>query len=865
MKLSAVCVKSAFGALALAAVFAFVSATAKETTLPSVKKSSVISIKSPLVPDSVDRDVNAFKTTDLMKSIVPARTSFFSDESQDWTTIVPDTAGYFKLDLDKSEGSDRNQVKIQKLTATLRPDSYFNGSLKIKTPYAATLYVDGEKKGEKLSLDSVPGELKETLHLLPHRDVKIEIHLLNDQNLTDSSSDVAIMLDPAEDSKDVAVTYNPEKGVYNIMATVIAPRVASVKLSPDGKYMLVSTSETTDGKNYTYTYDIRRCTDGKVISMNVGAGLSWMKGESSVLLRNKDNADGTFDIEALDYPSMKVSVLASRLPADAKDYYMSPAGDYLIFENRVEGEKPSGTMRRVLNPDDRMPGNRDRTYLSMIRFEDGIVRPLTYGGVSSSLASISGDGRKILYITSRETPSQYPFYDMSLIQLDVNTLQNDTLLHHEPSMMTATYSPDGKRVFVTAGPSFYNGIGADCGNHPIPNDFDIQGYVYDIPSGRMKSMTRDFDPSIYGNPVWNRADDNIYFMAQTGFDMKVFRLNPNGGKIEELPMELDYVRNFSMGNEETRYLAYTGMCYNDMGKAYLLDIKSGRSTLIADPASDLIAATDFGDSRMWSFTAQDGTLIEGTVTLPPDFDPSKKYPLIVYYYAGTTPTTHTNHSPYSPPLFASYGYVVYAVNPSGSIGYGQEYSARHVNAWGERTADEIIYGTQEFCKAHPFVDTTKIGCIGASYGGFMTQLLTTKTDIFAAAVSHAGISNVTSYWGEGYWGYSYNSVAAAKSYPWSNPEVFTRNSSLFNADKIHTPLLLLHGTVDTNVPIGESIQLFNALRILGRDVEFVTVEGENHIVMDFQKRKEWHATIMAWFEKWLKGDSRWWKSIYGEK
>lgn len=863
MKLSAVYVKSAFGAFALAAVFAFASAS--EITIPSVKKSGVIRFKTPVSPDSIDKDVNSFTSTDLMKSIVPEKSSFFRDESQDWTTIRPDTAGYFKLELGKADDTARNEVSIQKLAATLRPDSYFNGTLKIKTPFAATLYVNGEKRGEKISRDSVAGELKETLHLQPHRDVLIEVHLLSDNNSTDGSSDVALMLEPTEDSKDVTVSYNPEKGVFDIMSTVIAPRVASVKLSPDGKYMIVATSETTDGKNYTYSYDIRQCADGKVTSMNVSDGLSWMKGKSSVLLRNRDNADGSFDIEAIDYPSMRVSVIASRLPAEAKDYYMSPSGDYLIFEKRVEGEKPSGTMRRVLNPDDRMPGNRDRSYLSMIWFEEGLIRPLTYGGPSSSLASISGDGKKILYISSRETPAQYPFYDMSLIQLDVNTLQCDTLLRHEPSLMTATYSPDGKRVFVTAGPSFYNGLGADCGNHPIPNDYDIQGYIYDIPSRQVKAVTREFDPSIYGNPVWNKADDSIYFMAQAGFDMKVFRLNPNDGKIKELPVKLDYVRNFSIGNEESRYMAYTGMCYNDMGKAYMLDLKTGRSTLIADPASGLIATTDFGKSDMWSFTAPDGTLIEGTVTLPPNFDPSRKYPLIVYYYAGTTPTTHTNHSPYSPPLFASYGYVVYAINPSGSIGYGQEYSARHVNAWGERTADEIIYGTQEFCRSHPYVDNTKIGCIGASYGGFMTQLLTTKTDIFAAAVSHAGISNVTSYWGEGYWGYSYNSVAAAKSYPWSNPEVFTRNSSLFNADKIHTPLLLLHGTVDTNVPIGESIQLFNALKILGRDVEFITVEGENHIVMDFQKRKEWHATIMAWFEKWLKGDDRWWKSIYGEK
>ncbi len=172
---------------------------------------------------------------------------------------------------------------------------------------------------------------------------------------------------------------------------------------------------------------------------------------------------------------------------------------------------------------------------------------------------------------------------------------------------------------------------------------------------------------------------------------------------------------------------------------------------------------------------------------------------------------------------------------------------------------------KKFCEEHPYVDSKKIGCLGASYGGFMTMYLQTLTDIFSAAVSHAGISNVTSYWGEGYWGYSYNSVAAAKSYPWNNPDLFTKQGALFNADKIHTPLLLLHGTEDTNVPIGESIQLFNALKVLGRDVEFITVEGANHVVKEYDKRIVWHATIMAWFAKWLQDDSRWWDSMYGDK
>ena len=209
-------------------------------------------------------------------------------------------------------------------------------------------------------------------------------------------------------------------------------------------------------------------------------------------------------------------------------------------------------------------------------------------------------------------------------------------------------------------------------------------------------------------------------------------------------------------------------------------------------------------------------------------------------------TTRGISNPYCAQLFASRDYVVYVIQPSGTIGFGQEFSARHVNAWGKRTADDIIEGTKQFCKEHPFVDENESGCLGASYGGFMTQYLQTQTDIFAAAVSHAGISDVTSYWGR-LLGLFIQCDCRRRQLPLKNPDLFTKQGSLFNADKINTPLLLLHGTVDTNVPIGESIQLFNALKILGKTVEFITVDGENHFISDYDKRIKWHNSIMAWF------------------
>lgn len=168
--------------------------------------------------------------------------------------------------------------------------------------------------------------------------------------------------------------------------------------------------------------------------------------------------------------------------------------------------------------------------------------------------------------------------------------------------------------------------------------------------------------------------------------------------------------------------------------------KEKESVCLKDLSKDILKDITLGEVHDWNFQAAAGDTIYGRYYLPPHFDPSKKYPLIVNYYGGTSPTERSLENRYPSHTYAALGYVVYIIQPSGATGFGQEFSARHVNAWGKRTGDEIIEGTKKFCEEHSFVDAKKIGCIGASYGGFMTQYLQTKTDIFAAAISHAGIS-----------------------------------------------------------------------------------------------------------------------------
>lgn len=830
------------------AMLALTVAGASAYTLTGFRTNAPVDMKLPAIPDSLQKE-NPFDRAQLLKMRAAAS---LAEMGADWTTILPDTSGSIKTP------EAEKDPQLRSYRTRLRAERFAKGKLVLNTASMADLLVNGESKATKEKSDSLPSDITAQLELSPEADYEIEVVVLT---FPDDKGEAGFKLEfiPDEEYKDVKIQDSADmKRRFSPLTTMIGERITSVALSPDGKYLLTRYAETVSAAERYSRAEVTETATGKEV-MEAPGNADWMPTGST--LYYTDKAKRGYNVMAQKMPETTARKVVENVPDGNVSF--TPDGKYLVYYNQVDGPEDTGVMRRVKTQDDRIPGDRDRSYLMRYDIARGVAQPLTYGGASTVLLDFSRDGRKMLYLAAYQTPSEYPFYLNSIIEMDMTTLKTDTIIKDNGYVSAAIYSPDAKQLFVTGSPQAFGDLGVNAGDAEIPNAFDNQGYIYTIADGSVKAVTRDFDPSLQGEKIWNAATGKIYFLGETGFHKYVYELDPKSGKISQLESKIGSVTNYSIGEEHGTWLAYTGGDFTDTGMGYVMNLRTGKSRLIADPMASTLAGIEFGKMEPWQFTASDGTLIDGYMCLPPEFDPNKKYPLIVYYYGGTSPSTAAMHHLYSPQVFASRDYVVYVVNPSGTTGYGQEFSARHVNAWGKRTADDIIEGVKKFCKEHSFVDEKKIGCLGASYGGFMTQYLQTQTDIFAAAVSHAGISNVTSYWGEGYWGYSYNSIAAAKSYPWTDPELYTKQGSLFNADKIHTPLLLLHGKLDTNVPIGESIQLFNALRILGRDVEFITVEDENHVISNFDRKQAWQNTIMAWFAKYLQDDPRWWDALYG--
>lgn len=816
--------------------------------LNGYKAQKAATLNIPIVPDSVQKE-NPFSADKLLNSRLPLS---IREQTQDWTTMTPDSTGRLNL------VRPTDKPTIQTFTTRLRAPRFTKGKLKLSSTSMGEILLNGKSVAKKTTNDSISKDVSGSVSLNPDADYMLQVNILS---MPDQKGDPQFKVEfiPEKEFEDINVEQGWDLGRrFATIQTMVGERASGTALSPDGKYAIVRFTERLSLKEWAYRTILQETASGKTIASDLPKGAQWMPKSNTIYWTVKKN--NAFDIHTKQIPNGEETILATGVPNG--DFTFAPDTKTLFYYDNVEGSKDTGIMRRVKGPDDRIPGDRDRNYIVRYDLETRTSTPLTYGGASTSICDFSRDGKKMLYQSSVNRPSEYPFYFNTFVEMDLETLKSDTIIRNNPYVSGAIYSPDAKQLFLTGSPSAFDGIGLNIGKEEIANDFDLQGYIYNLADGKVRAMTRDFDPTIEAGQIWNAADNKIYFRGETGFDMNIYSMNPVDGKITKLSTQMPVVASFSIGDNESQWLTYIGGSYTNAGVPYALNLKNGKERQIANPMKAELNGVEFGKTSQWKFTAKDGSVIDGYSCLPPDFDPNKKYPLIVYYYGGTSPSAQQITNPYSPQVFASRGYVVYVLNPSGTTGYGQEFSARHVNAWGKRTADEIIEGVKKFMDAHPFVDRKKVGCLGASYGGFMTQYLQTKTDIFAAAVSHAGISNVTSYWGEGFWGYSYDAVAAAKSYPWNNPELYTKQGSLFNADKIKTPLLLLHGTEDTNVPIGESIQIFNALRILGRDVEFVTVEGANHVVTEFDKRLVWQDTIMAWFAKYLQDDPRWWNELY---
>jgi dipeptidyl aminopeptidase/acylaminoacyl peptidase len=642
-----------------------------------------------------------------------------------------------------------------------------------------------------------------------------------------------------------------------------APRPTGVALSADGELAALTLQRTLPGTHDRETWiEVRRTATAELVFSFRGLGMrsvAWAPDgrrftyitSSSGEQKDRSTLWLTDLVAGTNRPILE---LVERLG----QYAWSPDGGSLVYEISDKPSEDKIGIQRLEGLRDRRAGFRERSYLHQVMIPAGSRRRLTAGRLSTAAGGVSPDGERLLFFRTPDEYDRRPFTGDELYLIDLTTLAVE-LVHSGSFINDAVWSPDGQSLLVRGGPGAFGGAGKTTPDDVIANDYDAQLFRLHLDSRQVVPLTRDFDPSIL-EMIWSPADGLVYLRAVDEDRVGLFRLDPETLEIDPIPSPAEVISGFDVARDAAVVL-YHGSGV-DRPAAIWTGPTDRKARLLLKPGATAYRHTRLGKIEPFNFLNSRGDRIVGRVHYPPDFDPNRRYPAIVYYYGGTFPVTRNFGGRYPLNWWAAHGYVVYVPQPSGTNGFGQEFSSRHVNAWGEYTADDILDGVDAFLEAYPFVDPDRVGCIGASYGGFMTQYLLTKTDRFAAGVSHAGISDLTSYWGEGYWGYAYNAVAGADSFPWNNRELYIEHSPLFHAEKINTPLLLLHGTADTNVPPGESEQMYTALKLLGRPVEYVRVTGQNHWILKHEQRIIWSKSIVAWFDRWLKDEPEWWDNLY---
>jgi len=801
-------------------------------------------IKLPAFADVKNIDGNTFEVSNLLSTTQLDPTN----KNIEWNTI--------NLGADSIVFLQSTAHNLFILQTNLSVNRWTEGTLNLTLNSLYEVYLDDKLIKTKSSSDLKSNKIKLKLNLGNH---KITIKAIT----VDEQVKLVANFEYSDDFKDCNATasLNSEK-YFTINDVLEGNYVSSTKISASGKYVLINHKEVIHGSGksikYTEIYDLENHKNISVLRNKEISNVNWLPNTDR--LTYTTNFEGASEIFIYDITSGEEKSITSGIK-NLSYFTWSPTENFIIFSEYITAKK-SGELKRIHGSDDRLPYFRNRSFLHKIDVNTGIMTQLTAGNLSSDLQDIKPDGSKILFSTSRMDYSEVPFRKQNLYEMDMNTMELQTIWEDKIYAGYCQYSPDGNTLLVQGAPECFGKLGVNVSEGRLPNNYDSQLYFYDIATKKVEELTKNFDPSVNSaywinkNEIYVSVGEKDYgYLYKYGIKAKSF--NKINLSVEVLN-DIDFAKNNSIA-------VYTGTSISTPNKLYSIDLKKGTNKVLSFNEKERFANIQFGKTEPWNFVNKSGTTIYGRVYYPPFYDETKKYPVIVNYYGGTSPIERSFGGRYPINVWTAGGYIVYVLQPSGATGFGQDFSALHVNGWGFDAIDDVIDGTKEFLKTHPTADSKNVGCIGASYGGYTTMLLQTRTDIFKTAISHAGISSLTSYWGEGYWGYTYNTVAAEFSYPWNRKDIYVENSPIYNADKFQNSILLLHGTTDPNVPVGESLQFYAALNLLGKDVEMVLVDKQNHWILDYKKRIEWHYTIMSWFDFKLKDQPQQWNEMYPEK
>jgi dipeptidyl aminopeptidase/acylaminoacyl peptidase len=401
------------------------------------------------------------------------------------------------------------------------------------------------------------------------------------------------------------------------------------------------------------------------------------------------------------------------------------------------------------------------------------------------------------------------------------------------------YSPDGKYIAYHA---------------QLTPEYESDRWrvmLYDRTTHKTQNLSEGFDRSA-NELTWSPDSKTIYFTAEDETLQPIYAMAPRAGAEPKKVIADTYNVGISL-SDDGKTLAFERTSLTMPAEIFAASSDGSGVRQLTHHNDSILASLKMNAPETIWFDGAGGTKVQAMMIRPPDFDPTKKYPLLVILHGGPQ-TMFSNAWGYrwNTQVFSAAGYVSLMINRRGSTGYGQKFTDEITNDWGGKPYVDVMNGVDFVLKKYSYIDGTRMAAAGGSYGGYMADWIATHTGRFKAIISHAGIYDKASmYATEELWFEEHDMQGT----PWTAAQNYSKWAPLTYASelgKFKTPTLVICGERDYRVPYTQSLEFFNTLQRQGVPSKLVVFPDEGHWVLKPQNSRFWYKTFLDWLATYLK-------------
>ncbi len=542
----------------------------------------------------------------------------------------------------------------------------------------------------------------------------------------------------------------------------------------------------------------------------------------------------------------------TKLKRSANSIKWSPQGDKLLFvfkDKKTEKKDPNTPQDSAGNTEepwvidrldfkaDRADGyitDRRRNHIYIYDIAKEKLTQITSGDYDDSDPSWSPDGKTVAFVSNRtKNPNRNYNTEIWLVSADTKDKGQKLtqLTSHQGPDNSPIWSPDGKWIAYTT---------ASDGEYGV-----AQLAIAPCTGGPAKILTKKLDRGVSAIE-FSDDGESIYFIYTDSGSQHLGTIASQGGPVKRLITGPRVVWSYSLGKNDI--LAANITSANGTGELYSFKHKQLRQ--LTHVNDELLSQLKLGELEKFRFASQDGTEIESFVVKPPDFDPNHKYPTLLSIHGGPV-SQYTYGYSFAPQFYAAQGYLVVLPNPRGSTGRGEKFCNAIYRGWGVKDYEDVIAAVDHVIELG-YADPDRLGVMGYSYGGFMTNVVITRTDRFKAAVSGAGHSLIIANYGHDIYQKWYEWEL---DLPWKNRQLWEKLSPLNQIHKVTTPTVFICGQKDWNVPVLNSELMYQSLKRLGVETQLVVYPNSHHGGWKKQFSRDYYQRALAWMDKYLKKES----------